>query len=53
MKNFRSKFSVVLLALAMVSLFAMPASAKSKHHRKHVKHAAAHHAKQHKAPKHA
>jgi hypothetical protein len=53
MKNYRSTFSAILLALFMLSVSATPASAKSKHQRKHVKHAAAHHVKQHKAPKHA
>jgi hypothetical protein len=48
----KSKLFAIFLALAMFSLIASPANAKSKHHRRHGKrtHHAANH---HKTTKHA
>ena len=50
--NVKSKLFAIFLALAMFSLIAAPANAKSKHHRRHGKRT--HHAvNHHKTTKHA
>jgi len=55
MTSWHSKLFAIFLALAMCSLIAAPANARSKHKRKHGKHVTAtHHAPKHrKPPKHA
>jgi hypothetical protein len=51
MNSWHSKLFVLFLALAMLSILAAPASAKSKHHRTHGRRGG-HHVTHHKAPKH-
>jgi hypothetical protein len=52
MTSWHSKLFAMFLALAMFSIIASPANAKSRHHRRHGRHGATHHAAKHRSPNH-